>query len=57
MNIPETLKMPFLSGFGKRSQGILRKNKVHMASLVFNLVFNTVFGMFLGHLVYLKSVK
>jgi EamA domain-containing membrane protein RarD len=27
MNLPKTLKMPLLSGFGKRPQGIIRKLK------------------------------
>jgi hypothetical protein len=29
MNIPETLKMPSLSGFGKRPEGILRNQSIH----------------------------
>jgi hypothetical protein len=47
-------EMPLLSGFQKLTEGILR-NQVYMVSWVLSLVFKT--GMFLGHLVYLKSVK
>jgi hypothetical protein len=34
MNIPETLKMPSLSGLGKRPQGILRNQSKRIVSLV-----------------------
>jgi hypothetical protein len=56
MNIPETLKMPYLSGLGKRPQGRLR-NQRNAVSLILSLVFKTVFEMFLAHLVCLKSVR
>jgi hypothetical protein len=53
MNLPKTPKIPF----EKRPQGILRKKKLYMVSLVLSLVFKTVFGIFLASLVCLISVK
>jgi hypothetical protein len=48
--------MPTLSGLGNRPQGIF-EIKVHVVRSVLSLVFKTVFGMYLAHLVCLKSVK
>jgi hypothetical protein len=57
MNIPETLKMPSLSGLEKRTKGVLR-NKSTRGFFGFESSFTkTVFAMFLAHLVCLKSVK
>jgi hypothetical protein len=57
MNIPETLKMRSLSGLEKRIKGILRnKNTCGFFGIVSSFT-KTVFGMFLAHLVCLKSVK
>jgi hypothetical protein len=53
MNIKETLKMLYLSGLGK----VFYEIKVYVVGWVLSLVFKTVFGMFLEHLVCLKSVK
>jgi hypothetical protein len=46
MNLPKTLKMPFMSAFEKRPQDILRKP--YVVSLIFSLVFKIVFGIFLA---------
>jgi hypothetical protein len=56
VNIPETMKIPSLSDLGNRLKGVLRI-KVHVVSLVLSLVYKTVLGMFLAHLVCLKTVK
>jgi hypothetical protein len=52
MNIPETLKMPSLSGSGKRPKSILKNQRTR-----FFYSFESSFGLFLAHLVCLKSVK
>jgi hypothetical protein len=57
MKIPETLKMPSLCGFWERNHKVFSENKVHLVSLVLSLVFKTVYGLFLTHLVDLKTVK
>jgi hypothetical protein len=56
MNVSETLKMPFLSGLGKTPQGILQNQSLR-GFFDFDSGFQTVSGLFLAHLVCLKSVK
>jgi hypothetical protein len=41
----------------ERDNKVFYEIKVHVVSLVLSLIFKTVFGMFLAHLVCLKSVK
>jgi hypothetical protein len=57
LNIPEILKMPSISGLGKRPQGILQNQSTRgfVVSLILSLVFKTVFGIFLSPLVCLRS--
>jgi hypothetical protein len=45
MNIPEILKMPSLSGLGKRPQGILKNQSTH-GFFGIESSFKTVIGMF-----------
>jgi hypothetical protein len=56
MNILETLKMPSLSGLGKRPQDIFR-NQSTRGFFGFESSFQTVLGFFLSPVVGLKPVK
>jgi hypothetical protein len=47
MKLPKTLKMPLLSGFGKRPPRYFTRAKLYAVSLLLSLVFKTVLRIYL----------